>query len=110
MFSGLTNQVNSWMGSGKDEEVPQPTGGAAVAEEQPDPVLANVDVAEEGLINPEASRFDWCPLLYFYSSFFFHRYDFLATYICLVRSRFWLLIEWRFGISFSTHIQVIMCR
>lgn len=42
MFSGLTNQVTSWMGTGKDEEVPQPAGGGAVAiDEQVDPSLAS---------------------------------------------------------------------
>lgn len=40
MFSGLTNQMSSWMGAVKgdqDEEVPQPVGGAAGSEEQPQP-------------------------------------------------------------------------
>lgn len=57
MFSGLTNQVTSWMGNAKDEEVPQPAGGAA-AEDQLEPTLDNVDVAQESVNNPEASRFD----------------------------------------------------
>lgn len=42
MFSGLTNQVTSWMGNAKDEEVPQPGGGGAVPiDEQVDPSLAS---------------------------------------------------------------------
>ena len=48
MFSGLTNQVSSWMGKG-DEDVPvPPEGAAAPATEQPQAVDAAAAAAVDG--------------------------------------------------------------
>lgn len=52
MFSGLTNQVSSWMGSAKgdqEEQVPTPT--------DVDPQATNVNPGETST-NPEDSRYD----------------------------------------------------
>lgn len=78
MFSGLTNQVTSWMGTTKgeqpDEEVPQPDGvagmaGLTVTDEQPDPSLANVEQAQE-IVDPDASRFEYFLFLFLICSVF----------------------------------------
>lgn len=67
MFSGLTNQVTSWMGAVKgenDEEVPQPPPGAGT-EEPLDQSLANVEQAQavQETVDPDdpnkANRFDF---------------------------------------------------
>lgn len=78
MFSGLTNQVTSWMGAAKDEEVPQPAGGAAVAiDEQVDPSLASGPGVSAGIeatgenvgADGDASRFVLKIVVFFFSHF-----------------------------------------
>lgn len=58
MFSGLTNQVTSWMGAVKgeqgDEEVPQPAGGASEPSDlqtQPEEGGGSVDQAQAAFEN-----------------------------------------------------------
>lgn len=48
MFSGLTNQVSSWMGKAQDEEVPTPPQSATALnpEESVQNLIENVEIAD----------------------------------------------------------------
>lgn len=58
MFSGLTNQVSSWM-SKNEEDVPQPTDAQPAAEvvaESAEQAFENVPVGGEGEDGAKATR------------------------------------------------------